>query len=173
MYFRKLIGERCYLSPIDVDDAGKFAEWLNDLEVTVNLQLYGSSINVENERTLLEGLAKEHNYSIVDKATDELIGNCGFVGIDSPNRTGEAGIFIGNKKFWGRGYGTEALTLLVEYGFKALNLHNIFLQTYDFNKRAIRAYEKAGFKRIGVRREALYRDLRWHDIVFMDILPNE
>ena len=173
MYFKKLVGKKCYLSPIDINDAGKFAEWLNDLELTVNLTLYNSIINVENEKVFLENLSKEHNYSIIDLETNELIGNCGFLEVDNLNQTGEAGIFIGNKSFWGKGYGTEALTLLLDYGFKALNLHNIQLRVFDYNKRGIRSYEKIGFKLIGIRRDALYRNRERHNIIFMDILANE
>jgi RimJ/RimL family protein N-acetyltransferase len=173
MYFKKLVGKKCYLSPIDVNDAGKFTEWLNDLELTINLTLYNSIINVENEKVFLENLSKEHNYSIIDLETNELIGNCGFLEVDNLNQIGEAGIFIGNKSFWGKGYGTEALTLLLDYGFKALNLHNIQLKVYDYNKRGIRSYEKIGFKLIGIRRNALYRNRERHNIIFMDILANE
>jgi len=173
MYFKKLVGKKCYLSPIDINDAEKFTEWLNDLELTVNLTLYNSIINVESEKVFLENLSKEHNYSIIDLETDELIGNCGFLEVDNLNQTGEVGIFIGNKSFWGKGYGTEALTLLLDYGFKALNLHNIQLRVYGYNKRAIKSYEKVGFKLIGIRRNALYRNRERHNIIFMDILANE
>ena len=141
MYFKKLIGKKCYLSPIDVNDAEKFTEWLNDMEILVNLQLYGGVISLENERTFLSDLSKSHNYSIIDLETNELIGNCGFLDIDHINQTSEVGIFIGNKKYWNKGFGTEALSLLVDYGFKALNFHNIMLRTYEFNKGGIRCYE--------------------------------
>ncbi|GHV06649.1 N-acetyltransferase [Spirochaetia bacterium] len=173
MYFRKLVGEKCYLSPIDADDAEKFTEWLNDLDVTVNLQLYQASINAENERSFLNKLAEGHHYSIIDKKTDGLIGNCGFMDIDNLNQTAELGIFIGDKNYWGKGYGTEALSLLADYGFKCLNLHNIMLRVYSFNKRAIACYEKVGFKKIGIRREALYRNREVYDIIFMDLLAGD
>jgi len=173
MYFKKMVGQKCFLSPIDENDAEKFTKWLNDLELTVNLQLYQRAINVESEKTFLSNLAKDHNYSIIDMKTNELIGNCGFFAIDNLNQTAEAGIFIGNREYWNRGYGTEALILLLDYGFKALNLYNIDLRVYVYNERAIRSYEKVGFKRIGVRRKALYRNMERHDIVFMDILVDE
>jgi RimJ/RimL family protein N-acetyltransferase len=168
-----MIGQKCFLSPIDENDAEKFTEWLNDLEVTVNLQLYQCVINVENEKAFLSNLSRDHNYSIIDMKTNELIGNCGFFAIDNLNQTAEVGIFVGNKEYWNKGYGTEALILLLDYGFKALNLYNIQLRVYGYNGRAIRSYEKAGFKQIGVRRKALYRNMERHDIVFMDILANE
>jgi RimJ/RimL family protein N-acetyltransferase len=173
MYFKKLVGKKCYLSPIDVNDAEKFTEWLNDMEILVNLQLYGGIINLENEKAFLSNLSKEHNYSIINLETNELIGNCGFLDIDFVNQTAEIGIFIGNKNFWNKGYGTEALSLLIDYGFKALNFHNIMLKVYEFNKGAIKSYEKIGFKQIGKRREALHRNLERYNIIFMDILQNE
>ncbi|GHU58296.1 N-acetyltransferase [Spirochaetia bacterium] len=173
MYFKKMTGKKCYLSPIDTNDAEKFTEWLNDLAVTANLQLYSTAINAEDEKVALDRLSKDHNYSIIDTETDELIGNCGFMDIDHLHQTAEVGIFIGNKNYWGKGYGTEALTLLIDYGFKALNLHNILLRVYDYNERAIKAYTKVGFKTIGARREALQRNLEKHNIIFMDILSNE
>jgi RimJ/RimL family protein N-acetyltransferase len=173
MYFKKLVGKKCYLSPIDINDAGKFTEWLNDLELTINLQLYGGAISLENEKTFLSNLSKDHNYSIIDLETNELIGNCGFLDIDYVNQTAETGMFIGDKKFWNKGYGTEALSLLIDYGFKALNLHNIMLKVYEYNKSAIKCYEKIGFKPMGKRREALHRNLEKHNIIFMDIIQND
>jgi RimJ/RimL family protein N-acetyltransferase len=173
MYFKKLIGTKCYLSPIDPNDADKFTAWLNDLEITENLTLYDSVITTGNEREILEKLSQEHNYSIIDLEKDELIGNCGFVAIDHLNQTAEAGLFIGNKSYWNKGYGTEALTLLLDYGFKALNLHNVQLRVYGFNRRAQRCYEKVGFKPMGIWREALLRNSERCDVVYMDLLAGE
>jgi RimJ/RimL family protein N-acetyltransferase len=161
------------LSPIDENDAEKFTGWLNDLELTVNLQIYHGIFNVENERGFLVNLSKEHNYSIIDLENDELIGNCGFLDIDHLNQTAETGLFIGNKNYWNKGFGSEALTLLLDYGFNALNLNNIMLRVYSFNKRAIKSYEKVGFKIIGNRRNALRRGKETYDTIFMDILEKE
>jgi RimJ/RimL family protein N-acetyltransferase len=172
-YFRKMCGKQCYLSPINLNDAEKFTEWLNDLEVTQHLMLYQHIISVESEKGFLERLSKDHNYSIIDNDTNELIGNCGYADIDNLNQTAEIGIFIGNKNYWDRGYGKEALSLLLDYGFKALNLHNVFLRVYSFNERAIKCYEKTGFKIIGKNREALLRNGERHDIILMDILQRD
>ena len=173
MYFKKLAGKKCYLAPLDVNDAEKYTEWLNDPEVTKYLLVYPHIISIENEKEFLGKLSKEHTYSIIDNDTNELIGNCGFVDIDHINQIGEVGIFIGNKKYWNKGYGTEALSLLLDYGFKALNLHNISLRVYSFNERAKKTYEKVGFKIIGKKREALLRGKERHDIILMDILYDE
>ena len=173
MYFKKMIGKKCYLSPMDENDAEKFTAWLNDLEITEYLTLYPSIINVQSEKALLENLSKEHNYSVIDKNTDELIGNCGLSNIDYINQTAEVGIFLGDKNFWAKGYGTEALNLLVDYGFKALNLHTIMLKVYSFNERAIKCYEKIGFKPIGRRRRAILRNKERYDIIYMDMIYEE
>jgi len=173
MYFKKLAGKKCYLAPIDVNDVEKYTEWLNDPEVTKYLVIYPHIISIENEKGFLEQLSKEHTYSIVDNSTNGLIGNCGFVDIDHINQAGEVGIFIGDKNYWNKGYGREALSLLLDYGFKALNLHNISLRLYSFNERAKKAYEKIGFKVIGKKREALLRGKERHDIILMDILYDE
>jgi RimJ/RimL family protein N-acetyltransferase len=173
MYFKKMVGEKCYLSPIDLRDAEKFAEWLNDLETLSHLQIYNSVINAENEAMALKNLSTGHNYSIIDGETDALIGNCGLGELDTLNQTAEAGIFIGNKDYWNRGYGTEALSLLLDYGFKALNVHNVLIRVYDYNERAKKSYEKIGFKHIGTRRESLLRNLKRHGVHYMDILSSE
>ena len=174
MHFKKLVGKKCYLSPIDENDAEKFTEWLNDLEITQYLHpLYSRVINTKSEKDILERLAKEHNYSIIENETNELLGNCGLIQIDNLNQTSEAGIFIGNKNFWNKGIGREALSLLLDFGFRVLNLHNITLTVVSFNQRAIKAYEKIGFKQIGRKRESILRGKERHDMIYMDILYDE
>ena len=173
MYFKKLIGKKCYLSPIDVNDAPIYTAWLNDSEVNANLTLASSVISLEAEKEFLQKIAAEHNYAIVDIGTDSLIGNAGLHSVNYLHRNAEIGIFIGDKSCWGKGFGTEALSLLIDYAYKVLNLHNIFLKTYAFNKRAIRCYEKIGFKKIGEIREAHVYGGKAHNIVLMDILPSD
>jgi RimJ/RimL family protein N-acetyltransferase len=174
MYFKKLIGEKCYLSPINTSDYEKFTEWLNDLEVSKYTQAYVRNFNLETTKTgFLDVISKEHNYSIVDISTNELIGNCGFVDIDQLNQKAEISLFIRNKQYWNKGYGTEALILLLDYGFKALNLYNVMLSVYDYNKGAIKCAEKVGFVKVGARRKALHRSMKKHDIIFMDIILDD
>ncbi|MDR1031003.1 MAG: GNAT family N-acetyltransferase [Treponema sp.] len=173
MYFKKMIGNKCYLSPLDIGDAEKYVAWLNDREVTIHLTFYSRVISIANEKTFLENLSEDHHYAIIDKSTDESIGTCGFVKIDHLNQTADIGIVIGNKNYWNKGYGSEALTLLLDYGFKALNFHTIGLTVYEFNTRAMASYKKVGFKITGKRREALKRGNETYDILYMDILCNE
>ncbi|MBN2461515.1 MAG: GNAT family N-acetyltransferase [Candidatus Cloacimonetes bacterium] len=174
-YYRKLIGDKCYLSPINMDDAPKYTEWLNDMEIIQYLDIANQQLNLEKERIILEEMIKKGNqiFAIVLLETDELIGNCSLFDIDQRNRSAELGIFIGEKKYWNRGYGTEAIRLLLDYGFNILNMNNILLEVYSYNEKGLHTYEKAGFKIIGRRREAKYMAGKYWDIIFMDITAAE
>ena len=112
-------------------------------------------------------------FAIIDKKTDKLIGNCGFHNINAVNQRAEFGIFIGDKNCQNKGFGTEAGKLLLDFGFNILNLNNILLEVYSFNERAIKAYEKMGFKHIGKQREAKIMTGKKYDKIFMDMLATE
>lgn len=104
-YFKKIEGERVYLSPINVEDAAKYTEWLNDLEITVNLSMPHNTYTLEQEKEALKNLSDDgYNFAIVNQEDDQLLGNCGLMNVDLINRIGEVGIFIGNKDFWKGNY---------------------------------------------------------------------
>ena len=174
-YFKKLIGEKCYLSPIRIEDAEQYCEWINDLEVIRFLSLPSQQIGITKEKAILEDMIKRgaQIFAIIDKEKDELIGNCSLFDIDHLHQKAELGIFIGDKNYWGKGYGTEATKLLLDYGFNILNLNNIMLKVYSYNKRGIRSYEKCGFKVIGSRREVKIIGGKKYDEIYMDILVSE
>lgn len=112
-------------------------------------------------------------FAIFELENLEVIGNCGLRDIDYRQGTATFGISIFNKDYWGKGYGTEATRLTLDYGFRFLNLHNIYLRVTGFNDRAQKAYLKAGFKEIGRRREAVRLGDRRFDVIFMDCLSTE
>ncbi len=172
-YFKKLVGKKCYLSPIDVSDAERYTEWLNDIEVIKYLTLRDKMVSLVTEREALERLARGHSYAIVTLESDELIGSCGLVDVDYLNRTCEVGIFIGNKEYWGKGYGTEALKLLISYGINYLNLNNFMLKVYSYNERAIKSYRKIGFREMGRRRKSVIIEGKEYDTIYMDLLAEE
>lgn len=94
-YFKKIDNKYLYLSPINIDDAEQFTEWVNNLDLTVNLSMAPCIFTIEKEKQLLENLCKEgYHFSIVKLKNDELIGICGLLSVDKINRTAEAGIFI-------------------------------------------------------------------------------
>ena len=172
-YIRKLSGTRCYLSPMCLDDYALYTEWLNDLETTQYLTLSTANITLENEKECLRRLSREHNYAIVDQKEDMLIGNCGLVQWDQIQATAEIGIFIGHPDYRDKGYGSEAMTLLLKYAFDYLNIKSVFLKVFGFNHRAVRCYEKVGFKMIGRWRSAVEQHGARHDILLMDCLPED
>lgn len=100
----------------------------------------------------------------------------GFVELGTPAWSrGEAwvGIGLGEREDWGHGYGTDAMQLILRYAFTELNLHRVSLDVFDYNPRAIRSYEKAGFKVEGCVRQAMQREGRRWDYVYMGLLRRE
>jgi RimJ/RimL family protein N-acetyltransferase len=172
-YFPKISGEKVYLSPISLEDAETYAKWLNDLETTRYLTLASAQVTLQGERELLAGLSKDHNYAIVERGSERLLGNCGIMDIDRVHRSAEVGIFLGDEEKRGSGNGTEALRLLCDLAFNVLNLRSLMLQTYDYNARAQASYRKVGFREIGRRRKAHFFGGSYHDIVLMDLLAEE
>lgn len=177
-YFKKLVGERIYLSPksCEEEDIIKFTEWMNDFEITDYIDNSSMSFSYESEKEWIIASAKKSspgNFNIIDLETNELIGSVGLDKIKDVSRSAVLGIFIGNDKYRSSGYGTEAIKLLLEYGFKYLNLHSIKLTVLDVNARAYKCYIKCGFKETGRDREAMYLNGKYHDVIHMDILESE
>ncbi|MBQ9071937.1 MAG: GNAT family N-acetyltransferase [Bacilli bacterium] len=175
MYYKKIEGKRVYLSPMCVDDAPKYVKWMNDFEVTDGINGSQRVVTLESETEWIEKNNKDSNYqfAIVKQENDELIGNCGFNNLDTINGKATIGIFIGEEENRNKGYGSEALELLIGYGFDYLNLNNIMLEVFSFNEGAIACYKKIGFKEIGRRREAYIRKNIRYDDIYMDILRSE
>ena len=146
-YFKKIEGEKVYLSPMNLEDIEKYVKWMNDFSTTDGLGSSSKVTTFESERAwLINNMdKKEQQFAIVLKETDKLIGNCGFVDINHLHQRGEVGLFIGEEENRSKGYGTEALSLLVEYGFNYLNLKNIMLKVFSFNKRADSITPNTGF----------------------------
>ncbi|MBI3271659.1 MAG: GNAT family N-acetyltransferase [Planctomycetes bacterium] len=169
------IGERIYFRPIELEDAPRLARWINDPEVHRGLTAIFPK-NQPREREWIEGLGKRPDevvFLIVLKEGDVPIGSCGLHQIHPANRKALFGILIGEKAYWNQGYGTEAVRLISEYGFNTLNLHRLELTVYENNPRAVRAYEKAGFKLEGRRREGRFWEGRFWDVLEMGLLDRE
>ena len=175
MYFKKIEGKRVYLSPMCIDDATKYVKWMNDFKVTDGFNGSKNLITLENEREWIEKNNKDSNFqfAIVKQDNDELIGNCGFNELDMFNSKASIGVFIGEEENRNKGYGSEALELLISYGFDYLNLNNIMLAVYSFNENAIACYKKIGFKEIGRRREAYFKNNERYDDIYMDMLRSD
>lgn len=177
-YYKKLIGDRIYLSPKGAsdDEIQKFTEWMNDHEVTDYIGRSGNLITLIGEKDYLENIAKDsknRNFDIITLNDDKLIGTVSLENINFIERSTILGIFIGDKDFRNNGYGIEAIKLVLEYGFKYLNLHSIRLDLLAVNERAHKCYLKCGFRDTGCSREEIFLNGKYYDKLHMDILENE
>ncbi len=171
-------GERITLRGFEIEDAEKIIRHFNDLEVR---RFLGGSIPFskdEEEQWIrrtwkLRQKREAFIFGIELKKGNLLIGSTGLHDINPINRSSELGIVIFNKQYWGQGLGSEAIKLILAYGFYLQNLHSIYLRVLEHNKRAIRAYEKLGFKHQGCHRKAAYHEGQFYDLLLMDILIDE
>ena len=174
-YLKKLIGDNIYLSPISVDDVEQYAEMVNNIKVSVGLGYlsYTNIIDFESEKEFLISVKKEKMFAVRLLENDELLGNIGFNSLDIINRNGALGVLIGNPKYQRKGYGTEALKLILDYGFSFLNLRNISLSVFEYNEPAYNLYKKVGFKEAGRLRKAVEILGKTYDVIIMDMLKEE
>jgi diamine N-acetyltransferase len=171
-------GERTALGAMRRDLAATYAAWLNRVEVKSGLTHLGI-LDPASEEAWLEEAAKANaqaeppaaNFTIYDRGDGAPVGTCALMEIQHRHRRANFGILLGERR--GQGLGTEATRLTLDWAFNVLSLHNVRLEVYPWNAGAIRAYERAGFKVIGRRREALLHHGRYWDEIFMDALASE
>ncbi len=170
-----LIGSKVYLRPLDLADAPTLTTWLNDPEVTRYLLLHRPLTLLAEEAFLRKMSESEHDIvlGIVAREPEQFIGATGLHQLDARNRHVQFGIVLGEKSAWGKGYGTEATRLMVRYAFETLNLNRVWLHVYEYNERAVRAYQKAGFRIEGRLRQDTFRDGRYWDSFAMAVLREE
>jgi RimJ/RimL family protein N-acetyltransferase len=123
--------------------------------------------NPENTR------GDQFEFSIHTLQDDLLIGDVGLDGVRWNHGEAFVGIGIGDREYWGKGYGTDAMRLILRYAFGELNLQRVSLNVFEYNPRAIRSYEKLGFIHEGRARGVLRREGQRYDLVFMGILRDE
>lgn len=172
-----LYGEKVRLRAIEREDVPNFMRWFNDPEVIRYLNFY-KPVSKRNEERWVETLseAQDQHVFAIEAQTEGgwvHIGNMGLHRLDLRNRTAVLGVALGEKDFWGQGYGTEAIRTVLRFAFDTLGLNRVELDVFEFNPRAIRCYEKVGFRREGTRRQALFREGRYHDVYMMSILAEE
>lgn len=166
-------GEKVALGPLQRDHLPRYLRWFNDFEyarTTGSVRPMAVEALVEEFDRALKDQSQVH-FTIFDRATLTPIGGANLTEINGHSATFAIG--IGEAEYRSRGYGTEATRLVLEYGFKALGLHNIWLSVFDFNQRGIAAYKRAGFREIGRRRQARRRFGKLHDVIYMDCLATE
>jgi len=173
-----ILGKRVRLRAVEHTDLPKFQEWLNDPAVIEGMSLY-LPLSVGDEEKWFEQVMaaepEEKPLAIEIQAGDawQLAGNTGFSNLEWTNRSAEFGIFIGEPSNWDKGYGTEALQLVLQHAFSTLNMNRVYLRVFATNLRARRSYEKAGFVLEGTLRQALFRHGRYVDVNIMSVLRSE
>jgi RimJ/RimL family protein N-acetyltransferase len=170
-----LIGEKLYLRPLEKSDLSLLQIWANDPELrglTGETRPASQSGMTEFfERVQTDPLRVW--FVIVTKENDQVIGEAGLLRMFYPWRTTDLSIIIGDKTAWGKGFGSEAIHLLLDYAFGYLNFHRISIGVVGTNDRAIRFYEKIGFKKEGVQRDGYYYNYTYQDFVMMSLLEHE
>lgn len=172
-----LRGTKLRLAALSKEDAPRIARWHEDVGYLrlqeTNRALPKTVAQIEAELEQFEGSADTIVFGIRTRENDELVGTLGFYEIEWSNQVAWLGMGIGDRAAWGKGYGTEALRLALQYAFDELNLHRLTLTVIDYNERAIALYEKAGFRREGVFREFGQRDGKRYDMYLYGLLRPE
>ena len=170
-----IVGDLVALGPLRRDLLPVYQRWINDFTGVRTLALPPQPMTLEAEAAWYDGLVTDGTrlFTIYERATWRPIGNTDLRDVDHRNRSASFGILIGEADARGKGYGTEATRLVLDYAFTALGLHNVLLTCYEFNLAGKRAYEKAGFKEIGRRRQSRWLGGRLWDEIYMDCLATE
>ena len=171
-----LKGKKVILRPLSLNDAPRFCRWLADQEVTKFLAIYESPApSVKEEMEWIKKARRDkNNFRLAIDTIDGVhIGSIALNKIDRFTKRAEFGIFIGDKKYLGQGLGTQACQLIIDYGFKKLKLHRIYLRYIAYNIRGEKSYLKCGFKIEGRLRDHTFRDGYFHDQILMGLLAGE
>ena len=172
-----LRGEKVGIGPLTRDLIELGFRWINDLSVTHTLGVFAQSVMTrEDEEGWYQSTIGRKDvaaFAIYELATMRPIGTTDLRAINHQHGTALFGILIGEKDCWGKGYGTEATRLTLDFGFNILGLHNVLLNVYAYNRRGVRAYEKAGFRLIGRRREARRLAGKRYDEIMMDAVATD
>jgi diamine N-acetyltransferase len=163
------------IGPLRRDLVPTYHRWHNDVATNRTYALRQPT-TLEQEETSYIELTQDGSmvfFTIYERASWRAVGTTYLTDIDHRQRRAEFGILIGEAACRGKGYGTEAATLMLDFAFTALGLHSVMLTAYEYNLAGLRAYEKAGFRMCGRRRQSHWMGGRWWDEIYMDCLATE
>jgi diamine N-acetyltransferase len=173
-----LEGERAALGPLRKDLADSYRRWMHDLDVRGGILTVGVYALEAEEAWVDETIAKcvgpqpeMAAFTVYDRSDGTPVGTASLLAIDWRLSRAIFGIALGERR--GTGLGTEATRLTLDWAFNVLSLRNVLLTVNPWNAGAIRAYEKAGFKLVGRRRDALVAHGRRWDEIYMDAVADE
>lgn len=174
-----IVGDLVALGPLRRDLLTTYQRWFNNFDTLRTTGAVPMPDTMENQIAQFESLATQEwdprgvSFTIYRKIDLVPIGSCRLTDITYRNRTAEFVIFIGEPEERGKGCGTEATRLVLDYAFTALGLNNIMLKVYEFNVAGQRAYKKAGFHEFGRRRQAQFMGGKLWDVIYMECLASE
>ncbi|QAA30940.1 GNAT family N-acetyltransferase [Clostridium manihotivorum] len=165
-------GEKICLRAYKQEDIPVAVEMINDRELKKLLvtDIPFPSTPWEEEEWIKSQKATstgEYNFAIEDIETKKYIGGCGIQKVNWLARTATVGIMIGDKNYWGKGYGTDAMKVLLDFIFNNMNINKVKLSVFSFNTRAKKSYEKCGFVVEGVLKKELFKDGKYYDEIVM------
>jgi RimJ/RimL family protein N-acetyltransferase len=170
-------GERVYLRPAERSDLPTFVRWFADAETGRHLAVrapFSEAMEEEWFKRVVEGQGEKHYHFVICLVGDgRPIGAADLRDLDLENGAAAFGISIGEKGEWNKGYGTDALRAICDFGFGQLRLERIWLDVYEPNARARRSYEKAGFTLEGTLRHGHFADGEFVDVMRMALLRDE
>lgn len=150
-------------------------KWLEDAEIRGLVGEVASMSEADSEKFLEKIRADTERawFMVVVKENNKVIGEAGLLRMDRAWRTTDISVIIWEREEWGKGYGSEAILLLLDYAFRHLNFHRVAIGVVGFNERALHFWEQVGFKKEGVQRDGYYYDGKYYDFVMMSILEDE
>lgn len=174
-------GELVRLSAFDHEELGRaYSIWNQDSELTRLMDARMVSLHSAKagvaffEKMIKEDSPAHHFFSIRALDDNRLLGDINLDVINDWNsRDAFVGLGIGNREDWGKGYGTDAMKIILRFAFTEINLRRATLTVFEYNLRAIRSYEKTGFQHEGRLRGALLRDGKRWDMLYMGILRED
>lgn len=169
-----LKGRRVVLRPVLEEDIPMLLRWINDPEVSLYLNAYMPKMEAE-EREWFQNLhnKKSNNIVVTIVADNKAIGTMGIHSISWKDGTATTGTVIGEKEYWGKGYGTEAKMLLLNYAFNTLNLRKICSVVLAFNERSHKYGLKCGYREEGRLREHHFKNGKYWDEILLAVFKEE
>ena len=159
------------LAAAQPDDAACFARWSDNDEYMRLLD--DDPVRPQSPESFGPMSAGDYFFTLRTLDDNKLIGFVALFNIKWGSQSAEMAMGIGETDYWGKGYGSDGLRLLLNYAFNELNLYRVGLTVLDYNSRAIKAYERAGFVREGVKRQAVLRESQRYDLVCYSLLRDE
>lgn len=144
-------GTHVLLRPLERADAPTLRRWMNDPEVTEFLMRVFPLMEKEEDEWIdsLSGSINDFAFGIVERTSGKMIGTIGLHGVNWIHRNATTGTAIGEKEYWGKGYGTEAKMLLLDFAFNTLDLYAVLSYVMAHNDRSISYAKKCGYEEVG------------------------